>query len=56
MSNLSLVLEFSGGAELLFGNKKSFEIELPGDKEWAIKELLIWIKVCLLYLFILHAC
>ncbi|XP_013793822.1 ubiquitin-related modifier 1-like [Limulus polyphemus] len=35
----------SGGAELLFNNKKKFDVMLPSsDKPWTIKNLLKWIK------------
>ena len=46
MAQLAVQLQFSGGAELLFGNKRSQDITLPNDKEWKINDLLIWIKVC----------
>lgn len=47
MGDLRVQLEFSGGAELLFGNEKNKEINLPGDIQWTVKDLLVWIKVCL---------
>ncbi|XP_051175399.1 ubiquitin-related modifier 1 [Leptopilina boulardi] len=41
--NLRLSLEFGGGAEFLFDNKKKHVIDLPGD-DWTLKRLLTWIK------------
>ncbi|XP_078041704.1 ubiquitin-related modifier 1 isoform X1 [Augochlora pura] len=32
-----------GGAELLFDNKKKYDVNLPGN-EWTIQSLLFWIK------------
>ncbi|XP_076765002.1 ubiquitin-related modifier 1 [Xylocopa sonorina] len=40
---ISVTLEFGGGAELLFGRKKKHKVILPGD-EWTIQKLLFWIK------------
>lgn len=48
MSELNVELEFSGGAELLFGNVKKQSITLPAkdtQATWTVKELLVWIKV-----------
>ena len=45
MDDLKILLEFSGGAELLFGNEKQKEVRLPNDRSWTIKDLLVWIKV-----------
>ncbi|XP_022920070.1 ubiquitin-related modifier 1 [Onthophagus taurus] len=45
MSVLPIVIEFGGGAELLFDNKKKHTVELPAkDKSWIIGDLLFWIK------------
>ncbi|KAL0280299.1 UNVERIFIED_CONTAM: hypothetical protein PYX00_001637 [Menopon gallinae] len=43
---LNLVLEFGGGAELLFDNVKKHNISLNRDdqKQWTIRKLLQWIK------------
>ncbi|XP_046734212.1 ubiquitin-related modifier 1 [Diprion similis] len=41
--DLSITVEFSGGAELLFEKKKN-ELNLPGDKEWTLRLLLFWIR------------
>ncbi|KAJ9581970.1 hypothetical protein L9F63_003660 [Diploptera punctata] len=42
---LHVTLEFSGGAELLFGRIKKHEVILPQLKDsWKIKNLLAWIK------------
>lgn len=46
MSELKVLLEFSGGAELLFGNTKKQEITLPPQDTWTVEMLLVWIKVC----------
>ncbi len=41
----SVLLEFSGGAELLFDNKKKHEVTLPdADNPWTIRTLLPWIR------------
>lgn len=45
----NIVLEFSGGAELLFGHTKQHKVDLPHSPEpWTIKSLLVWIKENLL--------
>lgn len=41
-----MLLEFSGGAELLFGNQRQQEVTLSCEKEWKVEDLLVWIKVC----------
>ncbi|KAG5887036.1 hypothetical protein JTB14_029995 [Gonioctena quinquepunctata] len=41
---MKIVIEFSGGAELLFDNKKQHEVDLPEDKQWKLGELLLWMK------------
>lgn len=42
---MNVVLEFSGGAELLFGKTRQHNVELPtGDFKWTIGKLLNWIK------------
>ncbi|CAD7083384.1 unnamed protein product [Hermetia illucens] len=43
-TDLPLVLEFGGGAELLFDNVKKRQVTLDGSKTWKIKELLGWIR------------
>ncbi|XP_063920906.1 ubiquitin-related modifier 1 [Zophobas morio] len=45
MSNIHITVEFGGGAELLFDNKKAHPVTLPAkEKHWIIKDLLTWIK------------
>ncbi|XP_033730757.1 ubiquitin-related modifier 1-like [Pecten maximus] len=40
-----VVLEFSGGAELLFNKTKKHEVTLPkSEKEWTIGSLLPWMR------------
>ncbi|KAM7356144.1 ubiquitin-related modifier 1 [Cochliomyia hominivorax] len=41
-TDLKIILEFSAGAELLFGNIKKREISLPGTEKWSIRNLLKW--------------
>ena len=43
---MNVVLEFSGGAELLFGKTRQHKIQLPTncDAQWTIGKLLSWIK------------
>ncbi|XP_071444134.1 ubiquitin-related modifier 1 [Hetaerina americana] len=42
---LKLVVEFSGGAELLFDKKKKHDVLLPTTSDqWTIRRLLQWIK------------
>ena len=44
-----LTLEFTGGAELLFGKKKVHPIDLPNQQTpWTIRTLLVWIRENLL--------
>lgn len=44
-SVLSLVIEFSGGAELLFDKIKKHEVQLPEKTSpWTLKELLPWMR------------
>ncbi|XP_074100947.1 ubiquitin-related modifier 1 [Cotesia typhae] len=43
-AELPITIEFGGGAELLFGNKKKHQINLPGDKNWTLKDLIFWIR------------
>ncbi|XP_030063804.1 ubiquitin-related modifier 1 isoform X2 [Microcaecilia unicolor] len=46
---ISLQLEFSGGAELLFGGLKKHHVTLPIQSDtWDIRHLLVWIKQNLL--------
>ena len=43
--SLNVTLEFSGGAELLFGHIKQHNVKLDASSEkWNIKNLLVWIK------------
>ncbi|XP_006617004.1 ubiquitin-related modifier 1 isoform X3 [Apis dorsata] len=42
-SEISVTIEFGGGAELLFDKKKRHEVNLPGVNEWTIQKLLFWI-------------
>lgn len=45
----TITLEFSGGAELLFGDIKEHVVNLPAcTHQWTIKSLLVWIKENLL--------
>ncbi|XP_059620098.1 ubiquitin-related modifier 1 homolog [Phlebotomus argentipes] len=44
-NTMKIVLEFSGGAEILFDKVKQREIELDGAKTWKIKDLLKWMQV-----------
>ncbi|XP_021919062.1 ubiquitin-related modifier 1 [Zootermopsis nevadensis] len=47
--SLHVILEFGGGAELLFNRVKKHDVILPALEEpWTIKTLLAWIKVNLL--------
>ncbi|XP_017121773.1 ubiquitin-related modifier 1 homolog [Drosophila elegans] len=39
---LKIILEFSAGAELLFGNIKKRQIALDGSQKWTIANLLKW--------------
>ncbi|KAL3287634.1 hypothetical protein HHI36_002103 [Cryptolaemus montrouzieri] len=49
MAKLPITLQFNGGAELLFDNKKLHNVELISEhREWTIGKLLIWIKENLL--------
>ena len=45
---MNVVLEFSGGAELLFGKVRQDNIVLPKSQTWSVGELLVWIKKNLL--------
>ena len=48
---MNVVLEFSGGAELLVGRVRQHQINLPqqdGQTQWTIGNLLHWIKKNLL--------
>ncbi|KAI1285179.1 Ubiquitin-related modifier 1 -like protein [Halotydeus destructor] len=47
MSELSITVEFTGGAELLFDNQKSLSVSLPkisGDERWTLEKLISWLK------------
>ncbi|KAI9559455.1 hypothetical protein GHT06_013459 [Daphnia sinensis] len=41
---MEVSLNFSGGAELLFGKIKQHTISLPAEETWSMKKLLNWIK------------
>ncbi|XP_058790772.1 ubiquitin-related modifier 1 [Phymastichus coffea] len=41
---LPLNIEFSGGAEYLFNNKKKHSITLPAGEKWTLGKLIIWIR------------
>ncbi|XP_065361196.1 ubiquitin-related modifier 1 homolog [Calliphora vicina] len=47
-TDLKIILEFSAGAELLFGNIKRREISLPATEKWTIKNLLKWMHANIL--------
>jgi len=41
----SLMLEFRGGAELLFDGVKDHRVTLPEtDSQWTVRKLLVWIR------------
>ena len=43
--SMNVVLEFSGGAELLFGKTRQHKVQLPlSESKWTIGRLLAWIK------------
>lgn len=46
MSSLSVTLEFSGGAELLFDKVKKHNVSLPDsvEKTWTVRDFLPWIR------------
>ncbi|XP_064457987.1 ubiquitin-related modifier 1-like [Ornithodoros turicata] len=49
MGGLPIEIEFGGGAELLFENKKQHSVLLPDEHDkWTIRHLLQWIKSNLL--------
>ncbi|KAL1517414.1 hypothetical protein ABEB36_001181 [Hypothenemus hampei] len=41
---MKITVEFGGGAELLFDNKKHYDVELPENTEWTLGRLLFWLK------------
>ncbi|KAE8583353.1 hypothetical protein XENTR_v10020489 [Xenopus tropicalis] len=42
---VSLLLEFGGGAELLFDGIKQHQVTLPNQSNpWDIRQLLVWIR------------
>ncbi|GLV33786.1 Ubiquitin-related modifier 1 [Carabus blaptoides fortunei] len=45
-SALPIIIEFGGGAELLFDKKKVNNVSLPlnSRKQWTMRELLLWIR------------
>ena len=45
MGTLKIIVEFNGGAELLFDNVKEHIVELDSSKvTWNIRKLIFWIK------------
>ncbi|KAK9702310.1 Urm1 (Ubiquitin related modifier) [Popillia japonica] len=44
MNVLPITVEFSGGAELLFDNKRHYNIDLPNKDKWKLSDLLLWLK------------
>ena len=53
--SMNVVLEFSGGAELLFSKVRQHKIVLPNttsennqSQDWTVGQLLVWIKENLL--------
>uniref|UniRef100_A0A1B6MLT9 Ubiquitin-related modifier 1 homolog n=1 Tax=Graphocephala atropunctata TaxID=36148 RepID=A0A1B6MLT9_9HEMI len=49
MEDLNLVIEFGGGAELLFNKVKKHSVQLPGNsRPWNLRKLLVWLKENLL--------
>jgi ubiquitin related modifier 1 len=46
---MHITLEFTGGAELLFGKQKNHSVDLPDNNTpWTIRTLLVWIRENLL--------
>ncbi|KAK6627357.1 Ubiquitin- modifier 1 [Polyplax serrata] len=45
-NSINLIVEFGGGAELLFGNVKKHNVTLTEDNlsKWTIRKLLPWLK------------
>ena len=51
MTTLRVKLEFSGGAELLFGMVKQHAVDLPITEEyqkWTLRDLIAWVRQNLL--------
>ncbi|XP_017841985.1 ubiquitin-related modifier 1 homolog [Drosophila busckii] len=46
--DLNIILEFSAGAELLFGNVKRRQLALDGAQKWTIGSLLKWMHANIL--------
>lgn len=44
MSELNIVVNFSGGAELLFGGKKNVPLQLAAGGEWTLKKLIAFLR------------
>ena len=43
--SLRIILEFSGGAEFLFGHIKKHDVLLDSSEhKWTMRKLLVWIK------------
>eukprot|EP00118_Oscarella_pearsei_P026772 m.310419 g.310419 ORF g.310419 m.310419 type:complete len:101 (+) comp51577_c0_seq1:39-341(+) len=50
MGERKISVEFSGGAELLFGNVKQHDVVLPArEKRWNLGSLFFWLKDNLLH-------
>ncbi|XP_077539780.1 ubiquitin-related modifier 1 isoform X1 [Haemaphysalis longicornis] len=48
-TDIHLRVEFGGGAELLFGNKKKHDVVLPsGPEKWTLCDLIKWLRANLL--------
>uniref|UniRef100_A0A0K8RKX7 Ubiquitin-related modifier 1 homolog n=1 Tax=Ixodes ricinus TaxID=34613 RepID=A0A0K8RKX7_IXORI len=49
MGETKVLVEFGGGAELLFGNQKKHDVTLSKSSEkWTLKQLIHWLKTNLL--------
>jgi ubiquitin related modifier 1 len=46
---MNLTLQFSGGAEILVGNKREHLVQLPQHEgDWTVEKLLSWLRESLL--------
>jgi ubiquitin related modifier 1 len=46
---MNLTLQFSGGAEILVGNKREHLVQLPQrEGDWTVEKLLSWLRESLL--------
>ncbi|GBG00417.1 hypothetical protein Rsub_13179 [Raphidocelis subcapitata] len=41
---MKLCIEFGGGLELLFGNQKNYDVEVPADGSLTVRQLLPWAR------------